>query len=128
MTNKSEDLMKWLITNFGGRYYPKKRLCPEKWAQAWDWQVKGMANKKKILLGILPYLVVKRKQATLALQWFDLPEWGAVNQRDVIRKEMCALNRRGPSTTNTYDSLQEEKIESEPNGDIGRDPVVILES
>jgi hypothetical protein len=129
VTNKSEKLMKWLVTNFGGVYYPKSRKTHEiQWAQAWDWHIKGNKNKKTALLSILPYLVVKNAQAKLALEWVDLGDC-QIERREEIRNQMCALNRRGPSTTNTLDTSEDEvKIESEPNGDIGRDPTVTLES
>lgn len=125
VTNKSEILMKWLVANFGGVYYPKSRKTHEtQWAQAWDWHIKGNKNKKTALLNILPYLVVKNAQAKIALEWVDLGDW-QIERREELRNQMKLLNRRGPSTTNTLDvSKQETKIESEPNGDIRSEPVV----
>jgi hypothetical protein len=127
VTNKSEKLMKWLVRNFGGKYYPKKRKDVVKWAQAWDWQIRGKANKERLLLGVMPYLVVKQEQAKIALEYLRLGD-NSIEKREKLRLKMAPLNRRGPSETNTLNDSFESKIESEPHGDMGRDPVVTLES
>jgi hypothetical protein len=119
VTNKSLVLMKWLVANFGGVYYTKSRGNSVKWAQAWDWHVKGNKNKKTVLLSVLPYLVIKKEQAKLALEWVDLGDW-SIDRREEICQKMRLLNRRGPSETNTPNIPVEDdgiKIESELMGD-----------
>lgn len=128
VTNKSEKLMKWLIANFGGVYYAKSRYGhSDRWAQAWDWHVKGNKNKKTVLLSILPYLIIKTSQAKIALEWVDLGDW-QIERREELRNQMQLLNQRGPSETNTLNNSQELKIESELIGDNESEPVVILDS
>lgn len=125
VTNTAMEMMRWLVTNFGGQYYPKARKNPKKWAPGWTWEVRGKANRKQILLSVLPYLVVKKAQALLALEYLELGDW-SVEEREKIRIKMVALNRRGPSETNTLDAPAEQgaKIESELTGDREHEPSV----
>jgi hypothetical protein len=109
-------LTKWLNVNFGGTYYhiPMDKYSP-KWKDAWRWQPSGKKNKERLLLGTLPYLIIKRELAEICLQFLK----AHTEKRTVDCLELCQkareLSRRGRSVeTNTSDStLLVEKIESE---------------
>ena len=73
ISNTSTTLMKWLVSNFGGAYH-LKREATDRHAASYEWRPKGEGNTKRILLAILPYLVIKREQAILALKYIDLPQ------------------------------------------------------
>jgi hypothetical protein len=130
--NTSTQLMKWLVANFGGNY-GLKREATEKHKASYEWRPKGLGNTKRMLLGILPYLVIKREQATLGLEWADLPYDSGV-RREQIFQRLKVLNQKGPMsvTTNTLDDTvfipewgkPESKIESELNGDVESAPDV----
>lgn len=135
VTNTDLNLMKWLIANFGGAYRGEQR---GKYRLIYRWQPKGKKNREKLLLGVLPYLIIKREQAILALE-FDRMNCSDPEKRDGIRLKIQALNR-GSVETNTQDNLpycqinhypkeflenlKELKIESELTGDRKSDPVV----
>jgi hypothetical protein len=128
IVNTDERLMKWLITYFGGRYYMRNRQDSPKHKFSFFWRLTGKANKEKILLGILPYLVLKREQALLGLECLRL---GFHERNPEARYELMlkcqALNKKGPSTpeTNTQEVPENgTKIESVLNGDIKSDPAV----
>jgi hypothetical protein len=113
ITNTNTTLMKWLVQHFGGVYYPQdgKSRNP-KWKPSFRWRVKGRKNEEEFLLGVLPYLVIKREQAILALEFVRM--WQEKNpiRRLEIAQRMRELNHRGVSVeTNTLDS-DLEKIES----------------
>jgi hypothetical protein len=124
--NTSTVLMKWLIKNFGGKYYVRS-------VKSWNgkpgkiqymWRPSGKKNRENFLLGILPYLVMKTEQAKLALEFIRLPH-GTAPQRKIIAAKMKLLNRPDISVeTNTLDAFPEAKIESELVGDYESDPVV----
>lgn len=105
--NTSEDLMKWLVERFGGRYSNRRRQMRENHKITFDWY---FTNGKALwLLEIIrPYLVVKTKQCDVALDL--LKNWktargGAgihrlldpqeVGRRESCYQEMKRLNRLG---------------------------------
>jgi len=121
--NTSLTLMKWLISNFGGVYYTQEATGNQK--TVYSWRPKGKKNKELILLGILPYLVIKPEQAKLGLEFLALP-YGSTEKREQIVATLHKLNPRGKSVeTNTLSSDVPEKIESELIGDYESAPVVI---
>jgi hypothetical protein len=120
IANTSVTLMKWLISNFGGVYHCK-REATDKHKAAYEWRPKGENNTKRTLLAVLPYLVIKREQAILALKYIELPR-NCPKEREPLYQRMRELNQKGPSTvtTNTqeaFDSPSDVKIESELIGD-----------
>jgi hypothetical protein len=115
--NTNEKLMKWLIKNFGGVYYTKSRRSTVHKVE-YDWRPKGAKNLEKVLLGVLPYLVIKDEQAKILLEYIRISMYGErtnPEKREELRLRLSSLNKRGDSvTTNTLDCSQnEQKIESE---------------
>lgn len=66
--NTSFSLLKWINDRFGGSVFPQTRLANRR--QVWHWNV-ASKQAEEILLGILPYLVIKKDQAELALRFRD---------------------------------------------------------
>ena len=122
VTNCDRRLMQWLVDNFGGRFYSHERK--NGWKTVYFWNPSGRKNREKILLGMMPYMVLKHRQAELALEYLRLvPHASFAEKRDELERECRALNKRGRSvsaTTNTPDQQEQlpaEKIESELTGD-----------
>lgn len=128
ITNRSHELMKWLIRNFGGVYYLRKSENP-KWADRYDWYIKGRKNKEEIILGVLPHLIIKREQANIALESIRLAYSQNPEKRQELAERMRQLNRRGqsPETNTSGDTVSVSKIESELTGDCESDPAVMSE-
>src|SRR5208282_3701399 len=127
IANTSVTLMKWLISNFGGVYH-QKREATDKHKAAYEWRPKGENNTKRILLAVLPYLVIKREQAILALKYIELPR-NCPKEREPLYQRMRELNQKGPTTvtTNTQEAFgysSDVKIESELISDDESDPSV----
>ncbi len=101
ITNCNHDLMKWLVRNFGGQYYMRKARDVQKHADSYIWRVTGRKNRETILLGILPYLIIKKNQAQIALEFLRL------------NGSHCPEN-----------ASQEAKIESDLTGDSKSAPLV----
>lgn len=126
IANSNIELMKWLVRNFGGVYYSKPRH-KENWKTGYTWRPKGRKNAETLLLGVLPYLVLKREQANLALEFIRLGFEKNQSRRDELHLKCMELNRRGVSpTTNTFDTEESVKIESGLIGDYESDSSVTV--
>lgn len=105
VTTTSLELAKYLHRTFGGNYYHVPSSSP-KWRDAYRWQPSGKANKEKLILGILPYLIIKKTLAEICLEFLRLG-----NSNDPIRREeLCQKarehSRRGRSVeTETLDPV-----------------------
>ena len=122
--NTSIALMKWLVTNFGGRFdtlLPKDSFGFNR-KPLYRWQPAGKKNREKILLGVLPHLVIKKQQALLALE-FERLGYGQLSKRQELAKACSKLNNGDESVeTNTLDSAPAEMIESALMGDHEKHP------
>jgi hypothetical protein len=114
-------LMKWLVQHFGGTYRqksngshqnPKHKIC-------YEWRLGSHAKKERFLLGILPYLLIKREQGLLSLEFVRLGRQPNAQKREELMQKCRPLNRRGfsPETDTQDNSEIELKIQSELTGD-----------
>jgi hypothetical protein len=126
LANTNLQLMRWLVSNFGGVFYTLHKETDENWKPCYSWQPKGKANREEFLLGVLPYAIAKRTQLQLALEYLRLP-LQAEAERDALVAKCRALNFRGKSVeTNTSDTSDEVKIEPVLQGDLESAPAVML--
>ena len=127
IANISVRLMKWLVKNFGGEFRPKQKGKFGK-HQCYEWFVTGGYTRiEQFLLGIIPYMLIKRDQANIGLEFIRL--CGKVNpqKRAELWAKMISLNSGKTPTTNmssTQEQTPELKIESELMGDHESEPVV----
>jgi len=103
--NTDERLMKWLKSRFGGEYYTEKRTN-ETWKDSYKWY-HCAKDKESFLLSILPYLVIKREQAKILLEFLRIEKWLKIpTKRQELYEKIVALNQRGkPVETNTQDTF-----------------------
>jgi len=101
------ELILWCKNTFGGGNIKPVRKLNKKphWKQEHVWYVGGL-NAEMVLRNCLPFFIVKRKQAVVALALRELigkngqkvsPELYA--QREVLRQEMKVLNQKGVPVT-----------------------------
>ena len=124
IANTSMRLMKWLVKNFGGEFRPKqkgklgKKLC-------YEWFVNGGHSRIEwFLLGILPYMLIKRDQANYALQFVRLEGKQNPQRWAELHVKMLSLNSGKTPTTNTSGTFEEVKIEPVLHSDVQSAPVV----
>jgi len=126
LSNTDVQPLKWLVKYFGGAC----RLlhgASDKHTAAYTWEPQGVGTMKKILLGLLPYLIIKRDRVKLALLYIDLG-YGEQEKREELFQKMRILNCRGITpTTNTPNGSNEPKIESDLHGNMQCAPVVTRE-
>jgi hypothetical protein len=127
-----ERLMKWLMFHYGGRYTLRPSQN-KKWKEGWSWSPPS-SGLEPFLLSIIPYLLIKRNQALIALEYVRLgkgkpgPNNGNEElqlKRQAFAKRCSELNKRGSPETNTPNTdCESVKIESELMGDHESAPVV----
>lgn len=89
VANTSTELIDWLHSGFQGKVYEHK-MHSTYHRQRYDWVVIGKEAKELIKI-ILPFLIVKKKQATLALDFPILTP--GLQHNDIIhemRSQMAA--------------------------------------
>lgn len=122
--NTSKKLIDWLQVNFGGQVYLSKKET-DKTKEAWMWRITKQKDIELLLLSVLPYLIIKREQAKVLLNFVRLERTAPVESRQKAYEQIRALNVRGKSvTTNMQETEKSVKIESELNGDVKSDPNV----
>lgn len=126
--NTCRPLIEWIVERFGGELYIHRKR--EGLRQFYEWRLRGGKKKyEQILLGILPYLIVKREQAIFLLEYVRLPQTPLIELRTEIAEKIQALNQQGKTvTTNTPGTSFEVKIESELRSDTKSEPAVMQDS
>ena len=121
--NSSLRFMQWLVVNFGGKFYTRTKQASSKRTQ-YCWHPSGKKNRELFILGVLPYMIIKREQAKIALEFLRLGYGEQVRRKELVAK--CQLlNRTEESVeTNTQETSQEVKIEPELVGDDESVPMV----
>jgi hypothetical protein len=125
VTNTNREVMDWVAKNFGGKVLTgsNKNRNP-KHKTRYTWALSSFSDIEKFTLGILPYLIVKRQQALLTLEFCrtgqktSIGEWlgqEVQQKRDELRREMMRLNGIFPCTpsepveTSTQGSSKEDE-------------------
>lgn len=98
--NTSKDLIFWLKEKFdGGIYFDKRRN--EKWRDTWVWYIDS-GKTANILKKVLPYLIIKKQQAKLAIKFQNTKKYKGTSIPEKIKEQrkkfydlMKQLNKRG---------------------------------
>lgn len=134
--NTNKKLLDWVVENIGGTFYTHKDN-PKKpnWKSRHMVFFSNRENMEALINLILPYLVIKKEQALVALRFLSLHGLPRPQEREELRREMLRLNDswQRPKysksvTTNTPNISLDMKIESELCGDVQSGPGVIQET
>jgi predicted CopG family antitoxin len=89
ITNTDRRLMDWLVKNFGGKFYRRKNnrgySAPES-PDMYFWFVLGKGNQEAFLLGIIPYITMKKEQVVLALEFVRLVGWNKERKLEIAEE------------------------------------------
>jgi hypothetical protein len=117
ISNTDIKLMKWLSSNFGGKFYRRKNqrgFSTKDSPDIYFWFVLGKQNQEAFLLGIFPYLVAKKQEAVLALEFIRLVGWNkerrlqiadeikSAKVRDIDKDRQTNLVRFTPAEESAY--------------------------
>ena len=71
VANTKLELMQWLVKNFGGYYSVSnaKSDAKKRYSTQYAWMPKGKNNRIEVLEKMLPYLVIKKQQALIGLDF-----------------------------------------------------------
>jgi hypothetical protein len=69
--NTSLRLMKWLVAQFGGSFRVLRKESKTRQAVL-EWKPESSAHATNVLRSILPYIIIKQKQAKLCLDFLEL--------------------------------------------------------
>lgn len=96
----NEEIPRLLCNTFGGTYRPRKRRqINPKWADAWNWELRG-PRAYEALRRMQPYLRVKKEHAKLCV---------TLHERIVAAKqERRAFHRHSPSEMAERDALWQQ--------------------
>jgi hypothetical protein len=128
ITNTNKTVLDWIVEHFGGQLSNKKQV--REWKPKWDLTITGNASMERFILAIMPYLIVKKKQAQTALDFARLHGQDVPEERDRLRQIMLQLNNssqcHSKSVTTNTPNMDESvlKIESELTGDCESEPAV----
>lgn len=101
VTNTSERLILWLKSIGGTVRLSQRRTVPRHWLPIYRWVVHGK-NASTLLAAILPFLVIKRDQAMLALEFMALPSGrrgskpldpALLREREIIAAKLTAAKQ-----------------------------------
>ena len=115
IANTKIELMQWLVSNFGGMYSVSnaKNYANKRYSTQYSWMPKGKNNRIEILKKMLPYLVIKKQQALIVLDFESVYEGRngcqpglklttdnpvyikAHKKRQELRDQLVELNRKG---------------------------------
>ena len=98
IANTKKELMTWLSTNIAGCTL-KQGYDSRNRKDVFTFQIARLLDVKALLEQVLPYLIVKRRQAELLLEFCNLrlkDKWMTYNPRLFeIAKEIRHLNKKG---------------------------------
>lgn len=94
VANNSMRLMRWLVRYFGGDFRPKQKGKLGK-KQCFEWFCSGGHKKiEAFLLAILPYLIIKKEQGVLALEYVRMDKKPNPAKRAELHEAMRLLKHR----------------------------------
>jgi hypothetical protein len=125
LSNTDGIVFPWLASRFGGYFSITKRKNRDEGT----WTMTGQ-NRELNMLAILPYLVIKKQRAAVVLEWMRHNRTFTPEQKMLSFMIMQKLNKRGisPEANTLRPRIIGAKTESDPYGDIGREPAVMLAS
>lgn len=91
VTNTSVKLMKWLVAKFGGETMPRGKPLKKTHKQCYRWRLRDNAARIVFLRAVQPFLVIKRRQAELLLDYLSLPRISPKRRYEIFR-EVSDLN------------------------------------
>lgn len=107
IANTDPRLIQWLVTTFGGKIRERVYTRNDRWKPAY-WWTSSCVRAAEILQGCLPYFILKRERAELALALqATMKRCGrrgtpqsVIDERAAIKTKLHVLNAKGPIAVN----------------------------
>lgn len=133
ISNTDNRVFLWIMPRFGGSFSVMDRKDDKDegaWTLSSDRGLQGRKDRENKLLALVPYLVAKQERSIVFMEWVR-NNWSMTREQKLeYFLKMKTLNKRGISQeTNTANCPENgQMIESDPVGDYGREPTVMLAS
>ena len=88
VVNTNKEVLRFIIAMFGGTVTTRPKVAGRKQVYSW---MRGGLPAAEVLEKLLPYFIIKKRHALLAIQLITCP---ANKDREMV-KEISKLNRRG---------------------------------
>jgi hypothetical protein len=118
--NTDYRLIQWLLDKFGGNVHEHLPADLIKHKKAYSWYFSGDAHDKEVLLlALMPYLIVKKEQAKILIEFFRMSREVNPAKREELYQKSGTLNHRGPTVEIITQAAEQDsaKMESELIGD-----------
>ena len=100
--NTFKPVFKWIVHHFGGTvYYHKPGGLSVK--DSWDWSTDSYKHSSTFISQIVPYLVIKKDQARLLMEFYSLYRQQVPQRRQELYDKLQGLNERSSVTTEMQD-------------------------
>lgn len=100
--NTFKGIFKWIVDNFGGTNYHHKPSGLSK-LDSWDWSTDSYKHSRSFISLILPYLIIKKEEAEVLLQFYDLYRQQVPEKRQELYENLRQLKNRDSVTTEMQD-------------------------
>lgn len=101
VTSTNLEVLQWLFERWNGVLHNPRYFAKEEWRTAHRWTAAD-GRAMRFLQNIEPYLIIKREQAQLAIQFQQTKGKGGfgstppdLEARESLRKQISSLNRSG---------------------------------
>lgn len=97
ITNTSQILIEWLVDRFGGYVWVQQTSFVDNNKPRFQWEVSAR-QCEAILQQIVPFLVIKKLQAQLVLDYYSegvSVHGGAQERRATLKERLHMLNKKG---------------------------------
>lgn len=121
--NTDKRVIDWIQCHIGGTYSIHRHKTAN-WKDCYKWHLYGANVQEQFILAVLPYLILKREQANIVLQFIRLNGIENPSKREELHRKVLLLNRRGTSPTTNTQNTEQVKIESGLHGDMQSVPQV----
>lgn len=124
VTNTNREVMDWVAKNFGGKVLTgSNKSRNPKYKTRYTWALSSFKDIEKFTIGILPYLIVKRQQALLTVEFCRTAQTTSIGtslsqevqqKRDEMRRKMMRLNGVNCTPSEPVEtSMQDSSLEDE---------------
>ena len=98
ITNTNLTILQYYLENFGGKIHENKKQLERNWALSYEWYLDG-ANAAQAIKCLLPFLIIKQKQAQIALKFQKTMHKThnrhiSVSAEEFILRRQCYLEMR----------------------------------
>jgi hypothetical protein len=109
LTNTNREVLDWIVSNFGGAVYASKQESRKStYLPRYSWRCNNNEERERFILGVLPYLKVKKPMAEIALEFIRMyKQEGEFEKRQELRNRLQVLNHSYRLRSESVETIRE---------------------